>query len=54
MSARVLVFLGFLALSVVLTLVTRQLIFFLVLPFAFPWPRRKGRNENPAGDNPPT
>jgi hypothetical protein len=54
MSTRVLVFLGFLVLSVVLTLLTGQLFFFLVLPFAFVWPWRKGRGDDPAGEEPPT
>ena len=51
MSTRVLIFLGFLALSVVLTLLTRQLFFFLVLPFAFVWPRKRRPPREPAGSD---
>jgi hypothetical protein len=49
---RIWIFLGFLALSVVLTLVTRQLFFFLVLPLAFAWPRKR-RPDDPAGSDAP-
>jgi hypothetical protein len=49
---RIWIFLAFLALSVVLTLVTGQLFFFLVLPFAFVWPRKKRTPEAPSGADP--